>query len=112
MRDQNVIFITENLTLEVEAWADRIPEPYCPILASTNHLGKTYFHMLGTSHVGGKDFCQEDRSKLPTGHLALNKEERKARALYTFPSNLSSDEPLLLLEVEIRMGKREVRKVL
>lgn len=57
MRDQNVTFITEKLTLEAEAWVYWIPEPFCPILTSTSHLGETYFCMLGTRHLGETFFC-------------------------------------------------------
>lgn len=51
MRGQNATFIIEKLPLEAKACMDRITEPYCPILASTSHLGGTYFCQVGGSEL-------------------------------------------------------------
>lgn len=52
-------------------------------------------HLGQDKHLWGASFCmihcQDHGCELPTGHLALSKEERKARALYTLhPNNYST----------------------
>lgn len=69
----------QNVTSEDEAHVDyRRLQNLPPHPGQNKHLGATYFCMT---------HCQEHGCELPTGHLALNKEEKKTRALYTLHPN-------------------------